>query len=139
MNLCERTANFDPVDVPLADVLPRKPAVAAIEVEVLQVNLDNARPQGADPVLRERIDDDVADVEVRADPWRIELVDIPRELQWTQQKLVPDLFDGNDHLQVAGHRHEALADYALRSRIRILVRRSRIDHGGNEQDGIRAP
>src|SRR5687768_9513388 len=47
----EGLAHFDPVDIALPEVLPRKLPARTVELEVLQVDLGDARPQGADPVL----------------------------------------------------------------------------------------
>src|SRR5262245_13845807 len=51
LDVAERAAHLGPVDVALAQVLPRKAPVPAIEVEVLQVDLHDAGPERPDPVL----------------------------------------------------------------------------------------
>src|SRR5688572_9858599 len=48
-----------PVDVAFAKVSPKKPAVCAIQLEVLQVHLDDAAPENADPILRKPVKHDV--------------------------------------------------------------------------------
>ena len=110
-----------------------------IEVEVLEVHLGDAGPERADPVLRVAVEHDVADVEVRLQPWRVELVDVAGELQRAQEELVPDLLDGDDHLQLARQRQQPLSNHALRTRPRVLVRRRRVDDGRHQQHGIGAP
>jgi hypothetical protein len=44
-NFRQRAAHFRPVDIALAEVSPEKPARRAIELKVLQMDLDNARPR----------------------------------------------------------------------------------------------
>src|SRR5262249_9820134 len=113
MDVVERAPDFGPVDGSLADPLPREFAVRPGEVEVLQVHLEDAVGERADPVLRERIEDDVPHVEVRLDPGGVELVDVTRELQRAEEELVPDLLDRDRDFQVTRDRHQALADDAL--------------------------
>ena len=89
--------------------------------------------------MREGVQHDVADVEVRAHPRGLELVDVPCELERAEQEFVPHLFDGDDDFLVARHRQQPLADDALRSRPRVAVRRAGVDDGRNEEDGIGSP
>src|SRR5438876_11449691 len=72
----EGLADLDPVDVAFAEVLPRELSARPVELEVLQVDLRDARPERAHPVLRVPVEDDVADVEVGLDPGRAHLVHV---------------------------------------------------------------
>jgi len=63
----EGLADLDPVDVAFAQVLPRELSARPIELEVLQVDLRDARAERADLVLRVSVEDDVPDVEVGLD------------------------------------------------------------------------
>src|SRR5687767_13240486 len=65
LDLGQRAPHFRPVDIPFADVLPREAPVRPIEAEVLEVDLDDARAERPNPVLRERPDQDVSNVEIR--------------------------------------------------------------------------
>src|SRR5262245_37223510 len=112
----------EPVDVSLTEVLPREPSVRAIELKVLQVHFDDARAERADPVLRIAVEDNVADVEVRLQPRRIELVDVPGEFDRAQEELVPHLLDGDDDFEILRHREQALPGDPLRTSPRIAVR-----------------
>ena len=131
--------DLDPVDVALADVAPREPAVRTIELEVLQVNLRDAGAERPDPVLREAVEHHVADVEVGLEPGRVELVDVAGELHGAQEEFVPDLLDRDDHLQLARHRQQALANHALRSRQASRYEVVGVDDGRDQQDGVGAP
>src|SRR5438094_10198983 len=93
----EGPAHLYPVDVALAQVLPGEAAARAVELEVLEVHLGDARAQRAHPVLGIAVEDDIADVEVGLDPGRRELVHVARELDRAEQELVPDLLHGHDH------------------------------------------
>src|SRR5262249_23626464 len=79
--LGEGLAHLDPVDVALAEVDPVEPAVRAVELEVLQVDLRDARPERADPVLRITIEDHVDHVAIGIEPRGLSLVDVLRELR----------------------------------------------------------
>jgi hypothetical protein len=49
LDIRQRAAHFEPVDVPFADVPPEELPLAPLEREVLQVDLDDARAERADP------------------------------------------------------------------------------------------
>src|SRR5204862_3043924 len=123
----KRAMHRQPVDVAVADVPPGEAAVRTIELEVFQMDLDDAPGERANPILRVAVEDDVADVEVGLQPWRIEFVDVARELERTEEELVPDFLDGDDHLQLLRAWQQSTADHVLRSRPRVAVRRGRID------------
>src|SRR6266545_1655137 len=109
----EGLADLDPVDVAFAEVLPRELSARPVELEVLQVDLRDARSERAHPVLRVPIEDDVPHVEVGLDPGRGHLVHVTRELDGAQEELVPDLLDRDDHLEVGGEGQQPLADDLL--------------------------
>src|SRR5258706_10335926 len=70
----EGLADVDPVDVAFAEVLPRELSARPVELEVLQMDLRDAGPERAHPVLRVAVEDDVPDVEVGLNPGRAHLV-----------------------------------------------------------------
>ena len=108
-------------------------------MKVLEVHLRDAGAERANPVLRVSIEDDVADVEVRLQPWGIELVDVAGEFERTQQELVPDLLDGDDHSQLARDGQYPLSNDLLGPRPGVSVRRSLIDDSRYEQHSVGAP
>src|SRR6266481_2801268 len=82
-----------PVHIAITEVHPFVAIFFALEV--FQVHLDDALPQRASPVLRISVKHHIADVEPRLDPRTLKLLDVCSHLQRTQQKFVPDFFDGN--------------------------------------------
>src|SRR4051794_34968424 len=74
--------------------------------EVLKMQLHDPLSQRMDPVVRVAVDRHVADVEVRADPRRLELVDVAREFDGALQEFIPDLLDANDDFQLRSQRDE---------------------------------
>ena len=81
----ERRVDGGPVDLALAGIDPAGGGGAgllvALEGEVLDVELDDALAEGANPILRVAVEDDVADVEVGADGGGVELVEVAGELE----------------------------------------------------------
>ena len=59
----------------------------------LDVDLEDAFTQLANPIFGIAVLDDIADIKVRADPWAVEVVDVPGELKRAKEELVPDVFD----------------------------------------------
>src|SRR5436190_5757756 len=63
-NLANRLADFLPVNAAFAQV----DEVARLGVEIFQVKFGDTFAQGANPLLREAVHHDVADIEIRLDP-----------------------------------------------------------------------
>src|SRR3989441_2196255 len=93
-----------PIHVAVTEVHPLVSILLALEV--LQVHFDDALPQRANPVLRIAVEHHIPDVEPRLDPWTLEFLDVRGHLQRTQQKLVPNLFDGNHNFQFFRERQQ---------------------------------
>ena len=132
-DLHKRPAHRLPVDVPFAQVLPCEPAARPVQLEILQVHLHDPLAKRPDPILRVSVKDHVADVEVGAHPWGFEFIDVARELERAEEKLVPHLLDRDDDLELRRERKQALADYALRSRPGVAIGRRGIDNGGTSR------
>src|SRR5215472_13963723 len=94
--------------------------LALLELEVLDVELHDALAQRANPVLRISGDHHVTHIKVGSNPWALEIVDIPCKFERAEQKLVPDLFDADDHLQFLGH-GDQLADLFLRAHPGVAI------------------
>src|SRR5258708_37119912 len=75
-NLGQRLVYFGPFDFALAQRHPLA-HFSLLELEVLDVELHDALAERANPVLRVAGNHHVADIEVRADPRALELVDVP--------------------------------------------------------------
>ena len=101
-DLGEGLAHLGPVHVALAEVLPGERPLLAVELEVLDVDAGDPRPEGADPVLRIAVEEHVAHVEVGLHPGRGELVDVARHLERAQEELVPDLLDARPRPSAPG-------------------------------------
>src|ERR1700674_481346 len=125
-----------PVHIAITEVYPFVSIFFALEV--FQVNLDNALPQGANPILRIAIKHHVPDVEPGLNPRALEFSNVLGHLHGAQQKFVPDLFDGDHNFQLLSKRNE-LADLLLRTRPGVAVRRLRTYDGRNEQHGVGTP
>ena len=113
-------------------------ATALPEREILDVQFHDALAQGANPILRISVDRDIADIEIGADPRGLELVDVAREFERAEKKLVPDLLDPDDDLVLLRQGDER-ADMALAALPGLRVGHLGGDHGGDEQHGVRAP
>src|SRR6266513_3068112 len=136
-NLGERLVYLRPVDFALAQRHPLG-HLAFLELEVLDVELDDALAQRANPVLRISGDHHVADIEIGADPRALEIVDIPGHFERAEQKLVPDLFNADDHLQFLGHGNE-LANLCLRADPGIAIAGLWVHNGRNQQHRVGSP
>src|SRR5690242_20647120 len=132
----ERGANGGPIDVAIAEIHPGVAVVAALEI--LEMDLDGALAESANPILRIAIEHHVADVEPGLNPRRVKFIDIGNHFERAEQKFIPDFFDGDDDFELFGEREE-LADLRLRARPGIAVRSLRIENGGNEKNSVRAP
>src|SRR5882762_4766041 len=112
-----------PVHIAIAEVYPFVSIFLALEV--FQVDLDNALPQGANPVLRIAIQHHVPHVKPGLDPRALELADVVGHFERTQQESVPHFLDGNHDLQLLSKRNQ-LADLLLRTRPGVAVGSLRI-------------
>ena len=100
----------------------------------LDVNLEDPLPQLTDPFLRVAELDDIADVEVSADPGALELIDVTGKLDRTEQELVPDLFNGDlDPVRLGVG--DQLADLLLRAFVGVAVADFLVDDRRDDQDG----
>src|SRR2546423_800216 len=135
-NLGEGLPHRFPVHVTIPEVHPLVSTFLAFEV--FQVNLDDALPQRANPVLRIAVKQHIPNVEPSLDPRTLKFLDVRRHLKGAQQELVPNLFDGNYDLQLFSERNQ-LVDLPLRTRPGVAIRSLRINYGGNEQHRVRTP
>src|SRR3989441_7385658 len=125
-----------PVHVAVTEVHPLISILLALEV--LQVDLDDALPQRANPVLRIAVKHHVSNVEPGLDPRTLEFSYVRGHLQGAQQKLVPDLFDGDHNFQLLSERKE-LANLPLRTTPGVAIGGLRIGDGRDKQHRIRTP
>src|SRR4029453_14683578 len=102
-DLRQRTMHSLPVDIAFADILPVESSPRAIHLEVLEVQTDDAGAERANPVLRIAIQHHVADVEIRPQVLRLEIIDVADELERAEKELVPDLLDRNRHLEAGSY------------------------------------
>src|SRR5207247_7347092 len=86
-DLAQRLANFRPVNVPFADVLPVKPAFAPVHLEIFYMHLDDAVAERSHPVLRVAVKHDIPDITVRFHPRQFELIQVTRNFNRAQQEL----------------------------------------------------
>ena len=84
------------------------------------MDLEDSLAQLADPFLGIAELDDVADVEVSADPRALELVDVAGKLERAEQELVPDLFDRDLDAVLLGV-GDQLADVLLRALVGVAI------------------
>src|SRR6266851_9355430 len=132
-NFAKGFANGLPVHVTVTEIDPLVSIFLALEV--LQVDLDNALPQRANPILRVAVKHHVPHVEPRLDPWALEFTDVLGHFQGTQQKLVPHFFDGNHHSQFFRERKE-FSNVRLGTAPSVAIRSLRSDHGRNQQNRV---
>src|SRR6266849_5933716 len=114
-----------PIHIAITEVHPSVSVFLALEV--FQVNLDYALPQGADPVLRIAIKHHVPDVEPGLNPRALEFSNVLGHLHGAQQKFVPDLFDGDHNFQLLSERKK-LADLLLGTTPGVTIGSLRIDN-----------
>ena len=93
----------------------------------------DALAQNANPLFRPAVGDDVADVEMPADPRTVEFVHITRGLQRAEQKMVPDIFDGDLHAKFFGQR-DGFADFLLRTLVGVGVGNLLVHHRRHKQN-----
>ena len=105
-----------PVDLALAQAVI-EPLLLLV---FLDVHLEDPLAQLADPFLGIAELDDVADVEVSADPRALELVDVAGKLERAEQELVPDLFDRDLDAVCLGV-GDQLADVFLRAFVGVAI------------------
>lgn len=128
----EGFAYFDPVDV--AFVGEFAPLIA-VAFEIFDVEFEKAGAEGADPVLGESEENDVADVEVGAYPGAVELVDVAGEFEGAQEEFVPDVFDGDDDFHILGDGDE-FADVLLGTFPGFAVADGFVNDAGHEQNAF---
>src|SRR5262245_46051164 len=92
-DLTYRLADFLPIDAPFAQLDP----LAGFVLEILEVEFDDPFAERANPLLREAVHHDVADVEIGPDPTALEFVHVFGGVVRGQQELVPDRFDADDN------------------------------------------
>src|SRR5262249_62244919 len=95
-DLTDRLADFLPIDAAFAQRAP----LARFVLEILEVEFDAPFAERANPLLREAVHHDVADVEIGPDPAAVEFVNVFGGVVRGQQELVPDRFDADDHAQL---------------------------------------
>src|SRR5882762_8308659 len=90
-----------------------RPIVVALEerhgealgfAEFLDVQFEDVLAEQRNPTLGRVEPDDVADVEVPADPRAVDFVEITHRFLWLHDEIVPDLFDGDFYAQFLGQR-----------------------------------
>src|SRR6266702_7915523 len=116
------------------EALPQAFLVAPFAAEFLDVERDDALVENADPLFGPAGVDDVADIEVPANPRALKFVHVARRLQRAEQKLVPDVFDGDFDAQFFGQRH-SLADFDLRPGVGLRIGNLFVDDRRHEQHG----
>src|SRR6266851_5889087 len=136
INFAKGFANGPPVDVAITEIHPLVAILFALEV--LQVDLDNALPQRANPILWVAVKHHVPHVEPRLDPRALEFTDVLGHFQWAQQKFVPHFFDGNHNFQFFRERKQ-FSNLRLGTAPRVAIRSLRVDNRGYEQHGVRSP
>ena len=94
----------------------------------------DAVAEDADPLLRPAVGDDVADVEVPADPLAVELVGVAGGFERAEQEVVPDVLHEQADLQILGH-GQNLSDLLLRAFVGGVIRDTRVDHGRDDEHG----
>src|SRR4030095_8835816 len=122
-DLTDRLADFLPIDAAFAQRYP----LARFVLEIFEVEFDDPFAEGANPLLREAVHHDVADVEIGSDPAAIEFVHVFGGVVRGQQELIPDRFDADEHAQLLGQREE-LSDVRLRALPRLRNGRVGFDH-----------
>src|SRR5437879_1077383 len=80
-NVTKGFAHRRPVHVAITEVHPLVSIILALEV--FQVDLDDALPQGANPILRIAVKQHIPNVEPRLNPRALELTDVRGHLQGT--------------------------------------------------------
>src|ERR1017187_9451624 len=112
-----------PVVVPFeqlhVEAFPQAFGVALFAAELLDVELLDARPEDANPLLWPAIVDDVADVEVPADGGAFEFIDVTSGFERAEQEVVPDVLAGNLDAEFFRQR-DGLADLRLRARVGVV-------------------
>ena len=73
---------------------------------VFEMHLDDAFADLANPMLRNAVMDHVPDIEIGLDQRVLELVNVLHEIARRQQKLIPDLFDGDDDIELFSERDQ---------------------------------
>src|SRR5215475_3823865 len=92
-NLTDRLADFLPIDA----AFTQRDPLARFVLEIFEVEFDDPFAERANPLLREAVHHDVADVEIGPDPAAIEFVHVFGGVVRGQQELIPDRFDADGY------------------------------------------
>src|SRR6266540_6314069 len=113
-NVVERLHHRRPVIVAFqkldAKAFPEALLDGLLAAEFLDVQFLNAFAEDVNPLLGPAVGNDVAHVEMPADPRTVELVHVTRRLERAEKKMVPDIFDGDLHPEFLRQRN-GFADF----------------------------
>ncbi len=141
LHVIKRADHRRPIRVALHELdvktCTRSLRVADFPAVFLHVDLGDARAKHANPVIGPTVVYDVTNIEVPANEWALERVDVARRFERAEEKLVPHVLDGDDDAERFGERNHLrdLGDGAL---IRVGIGNLFRHHGGHEQHGAGA-
>src|ERR1017187_4431260 len=114
------------------EAFPQALSIALLAAEFLDMELLDARPKNADPLLGPTVGDDVADIEVPAYGWALEFVHVTGGFERAEQEVVPDVLTGDLDAEFLGQ-GDGLADFRLGALIGIVISDVLGDHARHEQ------
>ena len=112
--------------------------------EILEMHPTNARTENGNPMLGITRRENIADIEIAADPFAAERIDKGPHFQRTEEEFVPDIFDRQMNVMPGGERHctpNKFAGALVGEIVRDLLgagNEINPDRAGHHQDGVNA-
>src|ERR1035441_3227124 len=114
------------------EALPQAFGVALLAAEFLDMELLDAWPEDANPLLGPAVVDDVADIEMPANRGAFEFVHVTGGFQRAEQEAIPHVLAGDLDAQLF-RQGDGFADFRLGACVGGIVGDVLVDHGGHEQ------
>src|ERR1019366_9459087 len=116
------------------EALPQAFGVALLAAEFLDMELLDAWPKDANPLLGPTVVENVADIEMPADGGALEFVHVTGGFERAEQEAIPHVLAGDLDAQLF-RQGDGLADFRLGACVGGIVGDVLVDHGWHEQHG----